>query len=106
MTVSVLALVVSVAWATGTLGQRNPGPTDGFAAICAGQLARTFAAGLNGVLDTVDVQVARQANSGDPIGDMVVAIVDTETLANPGYPDEENVSRIPDDRIARSPGGS
>ena len=76
--VAAFALAASVAWATGTLDQQNPGPSSGFFGICGPpRLAQTFTAGLTGSLDTVDLGLSLEGPaSGD---EAVVSILGTSS---------------------------
>jgi uncharacterized repeat protein (TIGR01451 family) len=87
VTLAVFASVASVALATGTLDQQNPGPSDSAAGLCGGKLAQTFTAGLTGSLDTVQLGLFRDGSTGD----LVVSIEGTGSLANPGAPDDGDV---------------
>jgi uncharacterized repeat protein (TIGR01451 family) len=83
----VLAATTGIALATGTLDQRNPGPSNEARGMCETRLAQTFTAGLTGALDTVEIEVRRDTSPGD----LVVAIEGTGSLANPGIPDDSDV---------------
>jgi uncharacterized repeat protein (TIGR01451 family) len=90
--VVVFALAASVAWATGTLDQQNPGPSDSASTLCGnGRLGQTFTAGLTGALDTVQLGLFREENTGETPGALVVSIEGTNSLANPGTPDDGDV---------------
>lgn len=81
------AVATNLAWAIGTLDQR-PGPVGSTSGICEGnKLAQTFTAGRTGSLDTVQLRLFRLE---DP-GVLVVSIVGTDSLANPGFPDEQDI---------------
>jgi len=86
--VATFGLVASVAWATGTLDQRNPGPSTSTSEICLARLAQTFTAGLTGSLDTVKLALSQTNASGD---DAVVSILGTDSVTNPGSPDDGDV---------------
>ena len=90
--VVVFALAASVAWATGTLDQQNPGPSDSASILCGnGRLGQTFTAGLTGSLDTVQLGLVRDQTVADSPGALVVSIEGTNSLANPGAPDDGDV---------------
>lgn len=85
------------AGATGTLDQSHPGPstfeTYVAATICDGdcgprRIAQTFTAGITGALDTLRLNLWL---AGDDPGDLVVTIQGTQSLANPGTPDDQDV---------------
>jgi uncharacterized repeat protein (TIGR01451 family) len=82
-----LTATAGIALATGTLDQQNPGPTNQSIGTCEGGDAQTFTAGLSGSLDTVEL-VAGDSNES---GDLVVTIEGTDSLANPGVPDDSDV---------------
>jgi uncharacterized repeat protein (TIGR01451 family) len=96
MGVVVVAAAPALA-ATGTLDQVNSGPATGSlyiaSSICDGdcwdyRIAETFTAGITGDLDTLQLNL--WLAGGDP-GDLVVKIQGTQSLADPGKPDDQDV---------------
>jgi uncharacterized repeat protein (TIGR01451 family) len=83
----VLGATTGIALATGTLDQRNAGPGNVFIGACEIRVAQTFTAGLTGALDTVEMVGGGSNESGD----LVVTIEGTDSLANPGAPDDSDV---------------
>jgi uncharacterized repeat protein (TIGR01451 family) len=53
--------------------------------------AQTFTAGLNGSLDTVQLGLFRDQNTGETPGDLIVSIEGTNGLGNPGAPDDGDI---------------
>jgi len=87
--VAACAMAATVAWATGTLDQSNPGPSNSATGECGAseEVAQTFTAGLTGSLDTVELALFRHGT----IGNVVVSIVGTGDLLHPGEPDVSDI---------------